>query len=96
MQIAIELEDVQLLIVLKFLNAVFRNFDHGTENFGGALAYGQLEIVDHELLLLGSGENRNRGPQTVEMRRMAGQAGIGPNVSLIGCISSRPLYNQGS
>ena len=49
-QVAVELEDVQLLVVLELVGAVLRNFDHRPEHFGRTIANGQFQIINHSFL----------------------------------------------
>jgi hypothetical protein len=63
-KIAVELEDVQFFVILKFVGGVLRNFNDGTKDFGGAVTDGQLQVVDHlylSVMALGFRESAHLG-----------------------------------
>jgi len=63
-QVAVELEDVQLLVVLELVGTVFRDLDDSPEHFGRAVADGELQIINHLFLHpLGVGYGRLREPE---------------------------------
>jgi hypothetical protein len=49
MQVAVELENMQLLVVLKLLRAVFGNLDDGAKDLRAAIADGEFKVIDHFL-----------------------------------------------
>jgi hypothetical protein len=72
MQIAVQLEDVQLLVVFKFLRSVQGNFDHAPKHLGAAVAYRQFQVVHHfDVRLLRVGE---RGSAAASLKAKGCQA----------------------
>lgn len=53
MQVAVELENMELLVVLELLHALLGNLDDAAENLRAAVADGQFKVVDHHVLFLG-------------------------------------------
>jgi hypothetical protein len=52
MQIAVQFEDVQLLVVLKFLRAVLGNLNDHTKDLGASISERKFQIINHHVLLL--------------------------------------------
>jgi len=48
-QVAVELEDVQLLVVLEFVCTIFRDLDDSPEDLGRAFTNGELQIINHSV-----------------------------------------------
>ena len=46
-KIAVQLEDVQLLVVFKLLGSVQRNFNDRAKDLGGTIADRQFKIINH-------------------------------------------------
>jgi hypothetical protein len=101
MKVAIQLKDVQLLVVLELVGAVLGDFNNRTKYFGRAIANGQLKVIHHFLALLygGSGSATriwmpatagNRGVDQGPMldARKTGRAAI--------CPQARPRGPQGA
>jgi hypothetical protein len=57
-QVAVQLEDMQLFVVFKLVRSVFRDFNDGSKNLRGSLTNRQLKIVDHVFLASPSGLGR--------------------------------------
>ena len=62
MQVAVQLEDVQLLVVFELLRSVLGNLDDRPKDLGGTVADRQLQIINHLFLLLLDGLGSRMGP----------------------------------
>jgi hypothetical protein len=49
MQVAIQLENMELFIVLKLLSSIFGDFDNGPKDFRRTVANGEFQIINHFL-----------------------------------------------
>jgi hypothetical protein len=47
MQVPVQLENVKLFVIFKLVGAVLGYFNHRAENLGGAVANGQLQVINH-------------------------------------------------
>jgi hypothetical protein len=63
MKVAVELEDVELLVVFKLLGAVEGNLDDRAKDFGAAVADGKLKKVNHCVMKSPSGGWGKLGPE---------------------------------
>jgi hypothetical protein len=65
-EVAVELEDVQLLVVLVFLGAVLGDFNDRAKDFGGTIADGKFKIIDQ----------LHASPRGLGIRKGAGNRGF--------------------
>ena len=49
-QVAVQLEDVQLLVIFKLVGSVLGDLDHRAKHLGGAVANRQFQIINHSSL----------------------------------------------
>src|SRR6185437_7428491 len=76
-QVAIQLEDVQLLVILELVGAVLGNLNYRAKYFRRAIANGQLKIVHHFTCSpIGWVGDASRGWMPQNARNRAGGPGI--------------------